>query len=57
MKLSLNAKMNSFAIIGGIFLALGMVYSKGRSDLIEEINATKEPEKKSAMPKATRKRS
>lgn len=49
MKISFNAKINSIFAIGGIFLALSMVYSKGRSDLIEQIYSLKqdsEPEKK-----------
>ena len=33
MKISFNAKINSIFAIGGIFLALSMVYSKGRREL------------------------
>lgn len=58
MKISFNAKINSIFAIGGIFLALSMMYSKGRSDLIEQIYSLKqdsEPEKKTAMPRAKKK--
>lgn len=56
MKISFNAKINSIFAIGGIFLALSMVYSKGRSDLIEQLYSLKpEPEKKTAMPRAKKK--
>lgn len=58
MRISFNAKINSIFAIGGIFLALSMVYSKGRSDLIEQLYSLKpepEPEKKTAMPRAKKK--
>ena len=58
MKVSFNAKINSIFAIGGMFLAIRMIYSKGRSDLIEELYAIKkesEDAKKSTMPRASKK--
>lgn len=60
MKVSFNAKINSIFAIGGIFLAIKMVYSKGRSDLIEQLYFLKPQEetmveKKTTMPKVKRK--